>query len=107
MSGFRRPAGGLYASVLLLAFCASGRPAASASSAPRYDWCSAVAIRPDQRWRDTKACVPFWAGDEIARGAGVLLIGDFDDPTNLLVSPGAEVLRAEPRPRCECAAPAR
>ena len=96
MSGFRRSAGGLCASMLLLALCTSGRPAASASSAPQYDWCSAVVIRPDQRWQDTKACIPVWADDELARGAGVVLIGDFDDAANPRVSPAPRVCEPSP-----------
>jgi len=96
VSDFRTPAGGLCASLLLLANCAPAGAAVTAPPPLQYDWCSAVVIRPDQHWSDTKACAPLVDDDEIARGAGVVLIGDFDDAAEPRVAPAPRV--CEPNP---------
>ncbi len=45
---------------------------------PAYDWCSDVVVRPDQRFHPG-GCDPIWSPESIARGAGVVMMGDYDD----------------------------
>ncbi len=63
---------------------ALGAMAAAAQSPTRparvYDWCSEVVVRPDSRFRETgSSCAPVWPDDEIASGAGIVLLGSHDD----------------------------
>ncbi len=59
-------------------------PPASAKAPPpparAYDWCSEVVVRPDGRYReDGSSCAPVWRDEEIASGAGIVLMGSYDD----------------------------
>lgn len=86
----------LGAALLLPLSCGADESGASAPATQQYDWCSALVIRPDQRWSDTRACTPTYSDEEIARAAGVVLIGDFDDVANPRIPPAPRV--CEPNP---------
>jgi len=67
-----------------LILLALGATTAVAESPPRparaYDWCSEVVVRPDERFTETgSSCAPVWRDEEIASGAGVVLMGSYDD----------------------------
>lgn len=69
---------------------------APAASARAFDWCSGIVSSPDQRWKDPRACVPFFSDEELVAGAEVLLIGEFTDVAEPKIpSPGRA---CEPNP---------
>lgn len=57
---------------------------AAAAPPPRptqaFDWCSDVVVRPDERFAgEGSDCTRVWRDEEIASGAGVVLIGSYND----------------------------
>lgn len=63
-------------------------PLALAAPPPRptqmFDWCSEVVVRPDQRFQPNgDHCAPEWSDAAIAGGAGVVLLGSYDDVSDM------------------------
>lgn len=52
---------------------------ALAEAAGTFDFCSAVAVRPDQNLRDAKTCTKSYSDEEIAASAQSAWVGDFTD----------------------------
>lgn len=67
---------------------AAAEPAASTHY--EYDWCSSVVVRPDQEMRSPGSCTPVWSPEVIARGAGVVLLGDARDVSEPVIAARAD-----------------
>lgn len=73
--------------------------AADCSEISGRDWCSAIVVRPDQRFRSPGTCDPLWSEEEIAASADVVLIGDFNDvATPVQPAPGRGCLQNPSHP---------
>lgn len=76
--------------LLVLSLCIGLTLGISQCSA-QSDWCSAVVVRPDQRYVDPAHCVPVWTDAAIASSADVVMIGDFTDVAYPVIpAPGRE-----------------
>lgn len=72
--------------VLFLALAILGLARGGAAAAAELDWCAPVAVRPDQYFRDPKACQGSYSDAELGAGADVVMIGDFTEVANPTVA---------------------
>jgi len=56
------------------------------AQAVSYDWCAPVVVRPDMRIQNPSTCTSIWTDAEIGSGAEVVLLGDFTDVAQPVVT---------------------
>ncbi|MCC6642432.1 MAG: hypothetical protein IT386_14825 [Deltaproteobacteria bacterium] len=66
------------------------------AAAREYDWCSSVAVRPDQYFRDKATCANSFSDTEIGAGADAVLVGDFTDVASPVVAAPARTCAPTP-----------
>ena len=76
----------VWVTIAVLVALAAPRAQADPASPHVFDWCSGVVVRPDQFLR-AGSCDPVWSPQEIARGAEVVLLGDFRDVSEPVLPP--------------------
>lgn len=77
--------GGITFALAVTALAAGRADDARALNGITYDWCSAVVVRPDERFSDSSTCTPEWTAGAIAAGAEVALVGDFEDVSHPVI----------------------